>query len=291
MTQPADKPKRLLPQLQRVLDNVRTVQKQRESAKIYQLPFWPEPDRGVPNEFSRSALFAAIQAKNRTYLENQQIASQEGYTIIYTGQRLDQTHLDVFEGIMHIARGVHEGNRICFSAHRLLKLIGRDTGNTQHKWLYRTLQQLTATSVAIVKDGDSVFWGSLLPKGAGRLRTGEYVVELTRDLINLFNRGFTQIDWEQRRLLRRKPLAQWLQIYFSSHAKPFPVTVEFIHTKSGSTTKSLRKFRQLLKSALAEIQAIGVISEWSIDDSDKVHVVRVPSPSQAKYLSNLETVK
>lgn len=71
MTQPADKPKRLLPQLQRVLDNVRTVQKQRESAKVYQLPFWPEPDRGVPNEFSRSALFAAIQAKDRTYLENQ----------------------------------------------------------------------------------------------------------------------------------------------------------------------------------------------------------------------------
>lgn len=34
---------------------------QREAAKVLQLPFWPEPTRGVPNELIRSALFAAIQ--------------------------------------------------------------------------------------------------------------------------------------------------------------------------------------------------------------------------------------
>jgi hypothetical protein len=275
--------------LKNAVQNLQDSLHKRESAKIYQLPIWPEPDRGVPNEFSRSALFAAIQAKSRTYLENQEIASQEGCTILFTGQRLDQTHLDVFEGIMHIARGVHEGNQIRFTAHRLLRLIGRDTGNTQHKWLYRTLQQLTATSVAIVKDGKRVFWGSLLPKGAEDFDSGEYVVEISRDLAKLFNRGFTQIDWEQRRKLRRKPLAQWLQIYYSSHAKPFPVTVEFIRHKSGSSTKSLRKFRQLLKAALNEIKAVDVISDWSLDDHDKVHVARNPSPSQRKYLSRTES--
>ena len=282
-------PERLLPALKQALDSMQDAIQRKETAKVYQLPFWPEPDRGVPNEFSRSALFAAIQAKDRTYLDNQQIASQEGCTITYTGQRLDQTHLDVFEGIMHIGRGVHEGNHVRFTAHHLLRLIGRDTGSSQHKWLFRTLQQLTATSVAIInKDGKRVFWGSLLPKGAHKTDTGQYAVEISRELIKLFARGFTQIDWQQRRLLRRKPLAQWLQIYYSSHAKPFPVSVEFIREKSGSTTKSLRKFRQLLKGALIEIQAIGVITEWQIDDSDKVQIVRTPSLSQQKYLSQLE---
>jgi hypothetical protein len=91
-------PAPMLPQFQALLERVQDDAAKREGARIYQFPIWPEPDRGIPNEFSRSALFAAIQAKGRTYLDNEQIASQEGYTITYTGQRLDQTHLDVFEG-------------------------------------------------------------------------------------------------------------------------------------------------------------------------------------------------
>jgi hypothetical protein len=34
-----------------------------QPAKVIQLPFWPEPVRGAPNSFLRSALFAAIQAR------------------------------------------------------------------------------------------------------------------------------------------------------------------------------------------------------------------------------------
>jgi hypothetical protein len=120
-----------------------SIEKHRAERK-YQLPIWPDPVRGVPNEFIRSALFAAIQAQGRDYLDNTEIACQDGYKIIYTGQRLDQSHLDVFEGVMHIARGVHEGNHVCFSAHRLLRLIGRHTGKSDHAWLHRTLKQLYA---------------------------------------------------------------------------------------------------------------------------------------------------
>jgi hypothetical protein len=279
----------MLPQLQAAYDRVLVHNAKQDGAKVYQFPIWPEPDRGIPNEFSRSALFAAIQAKGRSYLDNQQIASQEGYTITYTGQRLDQTHLDVFEGLMHIARGIHEGNKIRFSAHSFLKLIGRDTGNAQHKWLLRTLNHLTATSIQIKHGDKKVFWGSLLPKGYGRPESGDYEVEITRELIQLFDRGFTQVDWEQRRLLRRKPLAQWLQIYFSSHAKPHPVTISFLHEKTGSTTKSLRKFKQLAKAALDELKAIGAIVEWTIDETGKVHVVRIPTPSQQRYLARAYT--
>src|SRR5262245_8958247 len=172
---------------------------QREAARVYQLPIWPDPARGIPNELIRSALFAAIQAQGREYLDNAEIACQDGYKIIFTGQRLDQSHLDVFEGVMHIARGVHAGNRICFTAHRLLRQIGRSTGSSDHAWLHRTLKQLTATAVEI-RDVQArrVFWGSLLPRGAADEDSAQYVVEINRDLAKLFDRGFTQIDWEQR---------------------------------------------------------------------------------------------
>lgn len=267
------------------VERMKQAHAQRESSKVYQMPFWPEPARGVPNELIRSALFAAIQAQGRDYVDNAEIACQDGYSIIYTGQRLDQSHLDVFEGVMHIARGTHEGNRICFSAHRLLKLIGRSTGSSDHLWLHRTLKHLTATAVEI-RDihAKRVFWGSLLPRGAADEGTAQYVIEVNRDLAKLFDRGFTQVDWQQRRLLRRKPLAQWLHLYYSSHAKPHAVSVTWLRDKSGSKTASLRAFRQNLRAALDEIQKVGVVASWEISE-DLVHVVRNPSPSQQRYLA------
>jgi len=267
------------PELAQTFQRIHEKVEKQESQKVYQLGTWPNRQMGVPNEITRSALFAAIQAKGRGYLDNQILSSQSGFKIIYTGPKLDQDHLDIFEGIMQFARGLHEGNKIRFTAHKLLKLIGRHTGGNQHKWLFRRLQQLTATSVAIMKDDKRVFWGSLLPSGATRIDTGEYAVEISRDLIKMFGRGFTRVEWNQRHRLICKPLAQWLQLYYMSHAKPLPVSVAFIRETSGSSTQSLRKFRQNLKAALDEVKNVGVISSWRIDPAnDLVHVTRNPLP-------------
>lgn len=272
------------------LDRLGEAIRRQEAAKIYQFPIWPEPERGVPNELIRSALFAAIQGKHRKVMRGQAVAAQGPYVIEFTGVQLTQAHLDVFEGVMHIARGVHEGNLVKFSAYQLLKLIGRHTGRYEHDWLYLMLQDLTATSVSIKKTNQStkqeeaVFWGSLIPAGTGDLRRGHYAVQVSRDLIKLFERGFTQIQWEQRRALKQKPLACWLQLYYSSHARPYPVTVAFLREQSGSGTANLRSFRQNLKSALAELEAVGVITGWSIE-ADLVHVERLPTASQSRHLA------
>ena len=42
---------------------------EREKNAVVQLPLWPEPKRGAPNSFIRSALFAAIQSKDRQFLK------------------------------------------------------------------------------------------------------------------------------------------------------------------------------------------------------------------------------
>lgn len=273
--QPKQPAEAVPPALRRLEQTLR----EREAAKVYQFPIWPEPERGVPNELIRSALFAAIQSKGRKLLRGAKVAAQGPYTIEFTGAQLTQAHLDVFEGIMHIARGMSEGNQVRFTAHRLLKLIGRHTGGNEHERLYLMLQDLTATSVAIQKGDDRVFWGSLLPKGAGsgEMQRREYVLEVSRELIKLFERGFSRIEWEQRRALKQKPLACWLQLYYSSHARPHSVTVQFLRQQSGSGTKSLRAFKQNLKAALDEIQAVSAIVSWRIDADDLVHVERASS--------------
>src|ERR1039458_6189963 len=76
-----------------------------------QLQIWPEPVRGSPNSFLRSALFAAIQSENRQLLGEQtsptktprgiRITTQTGLSIEYAGVQLDQFDLDVWRSEEH----------------------------------------------------------------------------------------------------------------------------------------------------------------------------------------------
>lgn len=260
----------------RHLEKLQKSIQERDAKKVYQLSLWSDVQRGVPNEFVRSALFPAIPANKARYVQQETIFSQEGFSIKYTGRQLTQSDLDVFEGIMHLGRGVHEGNHVEFSAHGLLKLIGRDTGKSQHDWLLNVLQRLTATSVMITREGLKVYWGSLLPEGAANLDSGRYRVELRREMLQLFARGFTVIEWDQRRALGKKPLAQALHGWICSHRpQPFPVTVKYLHSLTGSDTKELKHFRANLRAALTDIAVTQAIKAWRIDRRDKVHIERL----------------
>ena len=246
----------------------------RESAKIYQFPLWGDPQRGVPNEFARSALFAARKGTGSDYLRDEHIFSQVGISVTYSGPRLTQDHLDVFEGIMHLAREMPEGNTVRFTAHGLLKLIRRNTSGSDHARLLLTLTDLTATSVTIKRDNGALYWGSLLPEGAARPENGQYAVVINRQLIKLVERGFTVIEWQQRKKLARRPLAQALHVWLCSHDKPYPVTVQYLHDITGSQTKALKRFRQSLRTALDALKSAGVLADWHIDEADKVHFVK-----------------
>lgn len=275
LTRAPSQPKILPERVRAALAKRKAADAEAESAKIFQLPLWPEPVMGVPNELIRSALFAAVSGHKRRYKHREPIVSQGDTIISFTGAQLTQAHLDVFQGIMHLARGVNEGNCVKFSAHELLKLIGRHTGKFEHDWLYEMILDLGSSILLIEKDNGQFFFGPIIGGGDGNIQRGDYSIKITRELVNLFDRGFTKIQWEQRIKLKQKPLACWLQMYYSSHAKPYPVTVDFIRKQSGSNTAELRFFRRKLKEALDEIEAVGVIGDWNIDDSDKVNVERL----------------
>ena len=268
MTQPTD------PELDATLERLRESIEERERNKQYQLAFWAEPQRGIPNEFARRALFASVPANKAKALVREPIFSQQGFTVTFTGVQLTQSDLDVFEGVMHLARGMRENNQLRFKAGALLRNIGRHAGKSDYEWLLSSLHKLTSATLGIERDGKKVYWGSLLPEGAANLDNGELVIQINRQLIKLFDRGFTTIEWKQRLQLTKKPLAQHLHAWICSHSKPFPVTVEYLHQICGSETKELRYFRANLKTALEEIQATGAISAWRIDEEDKVYVTK-----------------
>ena len=254
-------------------------------AKVVQLPLWPEPARGVPNDALRSALFAAIH-RDREYVEDRLIVAVDGTSIRYTGRQLEQSDLDVWEQVLHLARQHSLGTFCHFKGGAFLKAIGRCGGKTNYKWLAGALLRLTACAVVIKRRG-CIHGRGLIASFDIDEHTGLYRVSVDPDMAKLYAAGWTAIDWEQRQELRGKPLALWLHGYYATHAKPLPVKVETLRNLSGSKTAALFKFRQQLRKALGELKAIGAIASWQIDAADLVTVDRgdAITASQRRHLT------
>ena len=259
-------------------------QEPRGPAKVIQLPLWPESKRGAPNAVLRGALFAAIQGKGRVALDRELVAAQDGIEIRYTGWRLSQSDLDVWEQALHLARTQALGTKCEFTARGFLKALGRRPGKSGLDWLESVFSRLSATDVQIRYKGRTYF-GSLIEEGMRDEETGRYVVEINPKLVAFYGRSqWTQIDWEQRQKLRSKPLALWLHGFYASHAAPYLLTVEYLHKLSGSQTKQVWKFKQNLTQALEELVTVGAIEAFEIVGG-LVHVRTVPSKSQQKHLA------
>ena len=247
------------------LARMKEVSRQREAAQVIQLPLWPEPKRGTPNSFIRSALFAAIQSKDRVFLKEATLASQKGITVKFTGEQLNQEDLSVWETFAHLARQHPLGHLSEFTAHGLLKSLGMHTGLSQHKQLHSTIIRLTACAVEITHEGKTYF-GPLVKSGLKDELTSHYRIELNRELIRLFGENqWTALDWQQRQGLRGKHLAQALHAFYSSHRQPFPIKLDTLRSYVGSKNFQKAGFKVKLRAALDELVKIGFLSNYAID--------------------------
>ena len=252
------------------------------------LPPWPSAVRGVPNSLLRSALFGAIKRGKRAYQDRINKASVEGVTVIHAGPQLDQADLDVWQHCLHLARTDGLGTRIQFTAGGFLKAIDRSTGKSQHEWLKGAFARLSS-SVVEVADGKRAYFGPMLIGGARDDETGQYVIEMNPKIASLFGTdGWTGVEIEVRRALKKQPLAQWLHQFYSSHARPFGFKVETIHKLCGSDNKQLAGFRRELSEALKKLSEA---TKWTceIDGNDVVNVAKTPTLSQRKTLKKLST--
>lgn len=251
------------------------------------LPAWSEAARGVPNGVLRSALFGAVKKGPRPYLEREEIHALDGVRIVYTGPRLDQGDLDVWEAVLHLVRQQALGDECRVTAYQLLKLLGKaDTGSNRDV-LDRRLRRLKANGLDI-HVGRYGYEGSLIDEIYRDEETLEYVIRLNPKLRPLFDKDqWTALDWAVRVELGGQPLAQWLHGFYATHAKPYPMSVEKLHKLCGSETEEIWKFKQLLARALEAVshacEKHGQAFKAEIRDG-LVHVDRQPSSSQQRHL-------
>jgi len=265
-------------------------------AKIIQLPFWPEPVRGAPNTLLRSALFAAIHSKKRKELgvkastqkapEGVIIAAHGTDTIRYAGIQLNQYDADVFFEALHRARYHPLETECFFRGYDFLKAIGRTNAKLNYEDLDDSLRRLRYGTVDLewkINGRHYVFTGSLISSYVREKSSKLYKVTFAKEIRELFAPAcWTQLEWEERIALKGHPIAQWLHSFYSSHAVPFPLSIGYLHQKTGSTRPLLKNFRTDLKNALATLEKkIGWKAVW---DGDLLSLKRLPSGSQTRHI-------
>lgn len=249
-------------------------------AKLIQLPLFPYPEatRVVSNDMARSALFSAVQGADRKMLKDELLATVDGIKIIFTGEQLNQDDHDLLMQLVHIARNKPFGEYITVPANAILVGLGLDKGKSQHEQLKARIKRLVAASVEVNNTKTkTVYYGHIIEEAIQDETSKYWVYRLNPKMRPLYDYNtYSLVEWEQRRELKRKDLARWLQNFYSTHSDPFPLSVEYLHNMSGSMA-SLKEFRRALKNALDALVSIGFLLAWEIEAKrDIVAVCRAP---------------
>jgi hypothetical protein len=243
----------------------RKEEEERLATGVIYLPTWREDRRGSPNSFLRSALFAAIQSKDRVYLEKAELFTQEGISVTYTGKQLNQEDLTVWLALVDLMKKDPLGKECKFTSHEILKYMGLEIGGSGYERLENSILRMTACAV-VIKTGRHTYGGSLIHDFVIDERTKHYKLTLNRHLIKLFGDcDWTAINWDQRKQLRHKPLCQKLHDYYSSHEQPLPLSIGFLSDITGSVNKQKADFKRKIKIALEELVKIGFLRSYSIE--------------------------
>jgi hypothetical protein len=234
----------------------------------------------IPNSFARSALFG-VQARGQSdYLEQVELESWKNVQMKYTGPQLDQHDLDVWLQCLRFIDSDELGKPVEFSAYGFLKEMGKGTSKRDYQNMNRRLTRLKATAVD-VQIGEEGYVGSLIERYYRHEGTGRFVIIVDPLIASLFkNDQYSRLDWEQRIQLRGQ-LTKFLHAYLPTHSTkkaPHFIGVEKLLKLSKSSTKRLGDFRKMLRKSCLELDKVGALKDWWIDENDVAHFIRANSP-------------
>lgn len=254
------------------------------TAEVILFPQWGDDRRAASAAIFRSALFPPLNFKKaRPYLEAAEIYATRGIKIYFTGKQFDQSDLDVYLELLHIAREVPFGVECCFTAHGLLKRLGRATGAANHKWLHTVLIRLCAGTVDMT-DHQARYFGHLVESGIRDEITKHYCVRLNPEMARVF-RGdlWASLDVQHRRALGRSQTAKALHAYYSSHVSPGPHRYETLAAIIGLKNSNLRDSKANLIKAHEALKQIGFLSDFEAGENTITPKIN-HTPSQNRHI-------
>ena len=258
--------------------------KKAKSAEVIQLDFWEDGKRASANAVLRSALFPALGRQKRQFMKEVMLDSVGGITVYFTGEQFDQSDFDVYLEILNFARPFPLGTPVRFSAHGMLKMLGRSTGGKDHKWLHSVLIRLRGGTIDAT-DHKKRYFGGLIEGGIKDELAEMYEVTINPKFAVLFGFGmWSKIDVEQRRTLGGKgSIAKALHAYYSSHTNPQLHTFETLAKITGLTDKNARKIKLRLITAHEELKMVGFLIDFYVTDAG-IKIKKTNTQSQLKHV-------
>lgn len=255
-----------------------------KTAQLIEFPQWPDDRRATAQAVFRSALFPAMNFKEgRPFLKERRLVSVEGVDVIFTGEQLDQSDLDVYLELLKVAHRSPFGTECQFSAYSLLKALGRATGKANYKWLHSVIIRLCG-GIVDMTDHHIRYFGGLVNGGIKDENTQNYVVRINTDFARFFKAGlWASLDNQQRRDLKRNQTAKALHAYYSTHAAPGPHTFEKLAGLIGLCNKKRRDIKANLIKAHEELKRIGFLSGYEIGENNVKPMIN-HTPSQSRYI-------
>ena len=200
--------------------------------------------------------------------------------IRFSGKQLDEAQADVWMQAMKEAQRQPLGTPVVINRTEFLREIGRTKGGENYKWLHRTMQDLAFAMLVIeVTKADGKPKLSIGKTRALHLIAGfdydeaseEYTLTIDPRWHAMYgNREFALIDWEKRREFgRNQDMAKTLQRLVATSSNPVQrYALDWLKGKM-EYSSPMRKFREALAVACAELERLEIITAHKIEDSTK----------------------
>lgn len=265
-----------------------------------QLVFWPDSERGVPNELVRCAVFSAKNHKQprATYKAASPLVIPivGGGEIVFVGEELRQDDETVWMQLVHMAKE-SRSVWVSFTPYSFFKALGWGTDVDSYKRLLASLRRLSGAGVEV--------YSSRFDRGVRTRLLGDFtyskkatggawtvkVFDQDTNMLTLFDSLYSRLDWETR-LALPAGVATWLHGFFASHRQPFDHKVETLARGAGLTLETpdddlldeaartakrqarLREAKKTIKRGLEALKARGFLSEYEVTRTGLVRVVR-----------------
>ena len=243
--------------------------------------FLPGFDIGAfPNHLNRSSFIAPIARGRRKRHQQAEMVTRRDCVLEYTGEQLDEADGDLIMALIAFAQPYPLGTPVPLNRAELLRKLKRGTGKSQYDWLYKSMKRL--------REG-VLFLEARKPDGATRYSVGKmqsfnvlkdldydgdsetYTFILDPRWVVMFgNREYSLIDWDKRMQIGRgQDMAKTLQRLLATSADPVQrYALDWLKAKM-EYASPMRKFREALAAACAELKRLEIITAHKIEDSTK----------------------
>jgi len=254
---------------------------EQKAAETPRQMFLPGFDIGAfPNHLNRSSFIAPIARGRRKRHQQAEMVTRRDCVLEYTGEQLDEADGDLIMALIAFAQPYPLGTPVPLNRAELLRKLKRGTGKSQYDWLYKSMKRL--------REG-VLFLEARKPDGAirysvGKMQSFNVLKDLDYDgdsetytfildprwVVMFGNREYSLLDWDKRMQIGRgQDMAKTLQRLLATSADPVQrYALDWLKAKM-EYASPMRKFREALAAACAELKRLEIITAHKIEDSTK----------------------